>query len=152
MSIPTRKLNLRSEDDIIAEVNRLRKGYRKTGNWSLPQISWHVGTLIDKYLAPPVSATPTPDETTKKVGFVDAMLKTRQSPPGFEAPPQLVASPDLTDAAVDHFIESLKKMKTYAHPLVGMGPCGPVKIEEFRQVHCVHAEHHLGFLTPTTGT
>src|SRR5258706_14456029 len=78
------------------------------------------------------------------------MLATRQSPPGFQAPPSLVPSADLTDAAVDHFIESLNKLKAYPNALVGMGPCGPVSIEEFRQVHFVHAEHHLGFVIPTT--
>jgi Protein of unknown function (DUF1569) len=145
-----RQLNFQNEDQVIAEVVRLRHGYRQLGNWSLPQACWHLYMLIDKYLAPPENPTPTPEQTAKKIGFVDQMLKTRKSPPGFQAPPQLTPSPELTEDAVDHFIQSLFTMKEYPHALAGMGPVGPVTIEEFRQVHFVHAEHHLGFLVPTT--
>lgn len=39
-----RTLDFKSEDDVIAEVSRLRQGYVQSGSWNLPQICWHLNT------------------------------------------------------------------------------------------------------------
>ena len=42
---------LKSIDEAIAEIDRLRKGYRKTGNWSLPMTARHMVLTIRPLLA-----------------------------------------------------------------------------------------------------
>lgn len=146
-----RKLSLESEQDVIDEVARLRRGYRQAGNWNLAQVCWHVGLPVEKFLAPPVpmDLAPTPEQAAKKAGFVDYIVAHRAPPPGVrEAPPSFVPSATLTPAEVDRYVESLKRMAAYPHPKVMMGPIGPVTIAEFRACNVFHAAHHLAFLVP----
>src|SRR5439155_12435353 len=82
---PTRRvLSFASEDGVIAEVARLRRGgYRQVGNWSLPQIAWHLVIPLDQYLTPPASpdAQPTPEQRAMKERFVDFIVTHGELPP-----------------------------------------------------------------------
>ncbi len=150
-----RKLDFQTEDQVVAEVERLRKGYRKKGNWTMSQICWHIGLAIDKYLAPPVpmDLQRTPDQEAIKVAFVDYIIAEKAPPPSAsKAPDAFVPPANLTIAEIDRYIALLMKMKTYPHPKVMMGPIGPVTIEEFRLCNIFHAAHHLAFLEPIIPT
>ena len=35
-----RTVTFNSEDDALAEIATLKRGYRKHGNWTLPQACW----------------------------------------------------------------------------------------------------------------
>jgi hypothetical protein len=142
-----RQLRFQTEDDAIAEIERLRASrYKKLGSWSLPMICWH----LDMPLDPPTRTKPTPAEEQRQRDFIDVILTKGKPPPKSEAPPDRVPSETAGDADVDHFIATLRTLKSYPHSHVAMGPFGPVLTEHVRALMLMHAAHHLGFLVPTS--
>jgi hypothetical protein len=144
-----RRLRFASEDDALAELARLRKGCRPLKNWSMAGICWHLSFPMIRFTSPPASPVATPQEAAMKANFVDVILKTGRPPAGYEAPPELVPPPGCTESEIDRLEGALRKLKGYTHPLVGMGPFGPVPIGEYRQFMLGHCAHHLGYLVPT---
>jgi hypothetical protein len=149
-SIGRRALRLECEDDVLRELGRLRRGYVQGGKWTLAQIAWHVGLPIEKHLSPPPpGAQRTPEQEAIKVRFVDHIIATGTPPPGAkDAPPNFIPPETASDADIDRYEATLKRMKEYPHDRVMMGPIGPVTIAEFRACNIVHAVHHLSFLHP----
>jgi hypothetical protein len=144
-----RRLKFDSIDEVIAEIARLRPGYRQLRNWNLPMMGRHITLTIERFLMPPANSVPTPDEAARKAAFVDVVLATFRPPPGLIPPPDLMPPPDCTEADIDRAISALEKLKSYPHPLVAMGAMGPVSIDEFRRLNLIHIAHHLGYLIPT---
>ncbi|MEO6434293.1 MAG: DUF1569 domain-containing protein [Tepidisphaeraceae bacterium] len=142
-----RRLSFRSEDDVLAEVERLQKGdHTKLANWSLPMICWHLSLAGEPM--PPSSTTPTPEQDAMRKGLIDVILETGAPPPGFEAPPEMTPSADSTDTDVERFKSALRASKAFAHTHVDFGSFGPVPIERARRLLLMHSAHHLGFLIP----
>jgi hypothetical protein len=142
-----RQLRFANEDEAIAEIERLRASrLEQRGNWSLPMICWHV----DMPLEPPQRTKPTPAEEQRQRDFIDVILTTGKAPAKFEAPPDRVPPATASDADVDHFISTLRKLKAYPHTHVALGAFGPVLTEHIRALVLGHAAHHLGFLVPTS--
>jgi hypothetical protein len=151
MTAPTRPLQFDTEQQVIDEITRLRRGYRQAGNWNLAQICWHVGRPIALFLAPPepMDIAPTPEQAQKKAGFVDYIVTHRKAPPGVkDAPPPMVPPPTAGPADIDQYLAQLDRLRDYPHPKVMMGPVGPVTAAEFRACNLFHATHHLAFLVP----
>lgn len=144
-----RQLTFASVDDALADVAQLRRGYDRLGTWSLPQICWHLGIIVERFLKPAAAnAVATPEQAARKVAFVDAILN-GTAPKVGEAAPSLVASADVGDEAIDLFDAQFRRLRDFPHPFTDMGSCGPVTIDEFRTCHLYHAAHHLSFLVPT---
>lgn len=145
-----RALQFKSEDEAIAEVDRLRRGYRRHGKWSLGQIAWHLALPMSKHLEPaPPGAQPTPEQTAIKAGFVDVIVQTGKPPAHAKtAPPSFMPPETAGDADIDNFKSQMLRMKQIDYPMVAMGPIGPVPTAEVRLCHLAHASHHLSFLTP----
>ena len=149
MSDGRRKLSFNSEDDVIAEVDRLRAaGCRPRGKWSLPMTCRHLAVGLESILRPPASSTPTPEQAERKKGFVDVLLRTGKPIPGFQSPPHMVPPDDCNDAEVDRLKAALLKLKRYEHDFVDFGPFGPVSTDEARRLTLVHSAHHLSHLDP----
>jgi hypothetical protein len=145
-----RTLSFANEDEAIAEIDRLRAGgYRKTKNWTLAMMCWHVGGGVDQILTPPASPRPTPEQAAKKRGFIDVILTTGRPPGKFEAPPEITPKPDCPETEIDRYRAGLLKLRDYPHALVDFGPFGPVPIAEVRKLMLMHTAHHLSFLIPT---
>lgn len=145
-----RRLNFANEDEMLVDLARLRKGYRKLGNWTLPMTSRHLAIVIERSLMPPASPTPTPEQAARKAAFVDVLLKTRRPPAGFTPPPDIMPTPECDDAEIARLEEACRRLKAYPHALVLMGPFGPVPIDEFREITLMHSAHHLALLIPTS--
>jgi hypothetical protein len=146
-----RRLEFRTEVEVLAEVARLRRGWRRRGNWTLPQVAWHLASLIEKFLESPAdpAARRTPQQEALKAGFVDYIIAHGKPPPhATTAPPAFTPPSSATDADIDRFEHQLRRLKAYPHALVEMGPIGPVAIEECRACHLAHAAHHLSFIEP----
>lgn len=145
-----RSLAFTCEDDVIADLAWLRRGYMQAGNWSLPQASWHLSLLIEKYLEPPAdpNAKPTEEQAKKQAGFF-TKARTPGGFAGMTAPPPVCPPANCTEADVDRFIAQLRRLKAYPGDIVEMGPLGPAPIAECRNAHVAHAAHHLSFLIPT---
>jgi len=61
-----RLIRFASEDDVIADVQSLRKGYKRVGSWSLPQMAWHLNQAVLARMKPGPHAADTPEQTERK--------------------------------------------------------------------------------------
>jgi hypothetical protein len=141
-----RKLKFADADAVAAEVKRLRKGYRKTGEWSLPQMCQH----LDKAIR--FSMKPAPDRKVKrgpvKWAQLKAILMVGRLPSGIKAPDRVIPPVDTPDSAIDEFLGALEELKNFKgefgpHPMLGR-----IKHRDFVRLHLVHCAHHFGFLSP----
>lgn len=148
--LPGRRVGLwlTSEDEVIAELARLRRGHRRLGGWTLAQACWHVGELIEKFLRPGTpGATPTPEQAAVQARFFSKAREPRGFD-GVDAPAAFQPAAACGDDAIDRTVALYKALKSFPHAVVDMGPIGPASIAECRRVHLAHASHHLSFFVP----
>jgi len=145
---PPRVLKFDNLDQVVAEVEKLRKGYRKTGVWTLPQTCGHLAAVMEFSLTPPPpGAVATPEQTARRQDFIKSIQAGRSGK--FSAPPTTVPSPDAGDDQIDRFLADIKTLKEFPHKEVMMGPLGPAPVGDAIAAHLAHAAHHLGFLLPS---
>jgi hypothetical protein len=145
-----RALDFRAFDEVVADLDRLKHGYTKGGNWDLGQACWHLNALIRGSLDG-FTGKPAP-WIARLFGplFVRWMLKKRRMPAGFKTPAQF-EPPAIADEAAEvwqlmQLIERFQKHTGALHP----SPfAGPLTNEQWRELHLVHCSHHLSFLHPT---
>lgn len=142
-----RKLNFATEMDVLADVAHLRAGYTRAGQWSLPQIAFHLNAPLERSLVPPDTQEPTPQQQ-ERLRLIDQWLVDRFAT-YIETSPEMTPPPDVTDAAIDTYLDSLRRLRLYPHSHATSAFFGPVPIDKWRQLQLVHAAHHLGFLSPT---
>jgi hypothetical protein len=135
--------------DVLADVDRLRRGgYRKVGQWTLPQACHHLATVISGNLTPPPNDDPpTPEQLAMKAKFFGMVQGGMPEgiPSGATTPPQAC-----DDTSIDALAAAFAALDAYPHARLMVGRCGPVPTDEVRQLHLHHCAHHLSFLEPTT--
>lgn len=148
MSEPTRReLSFRSEDDVIADAENLRRGYAKTGAWSLPQICWHLEKGVRLRMAP----GPHPPNTPEQDGRASLAKQVLASGklPKLDAPEPMQPPPDAGDAAIDSFISVLREFKAFPGPIAPHRLFGHLPEADARRLNLIHCAHHLSYLVPT---
>jgi hypothetical protein len=149
MSDPVQRrqpLSYSTEADAVADVRRLRSGYRKAGNWSLPQASRHLAAAIERTLAGPDPTVPPAPVDPAAIGFFRSVLSTGQIPSGR---PTAAAPPaDCDDRDVDRLLAALDQLAALDHP-VETARFGTISAADARRFHRIHAAHHLSHLVPT---
>ncbi len=148
-----RELDLRSADEVIAEIERLRDGgYAKSKRWNLTQICQHLHETMQGAMDGFGFRLPWILRVIAKKIFFRA-LKTRKLASGAPTFRQLkpTASPGEDDSKViDQCIATIRKADQFDgsvedHPLVdGMS------VDQWRDFMWLHASHHLAFLQPKT--
>jgi hypothetical protein len=135
---------------VLADVDRLRRGgYRKVGQWSLPQVCQHLATTVGGNLVPPpADAEPTPEQMAMKAKFFGIVLN--GAPEGMALAPDRVPPASCDDTAIEALASAFAAFAAYPHDKLLVGRCGPVPVGEVLQLHLAHAAHHLSFLEPTT--
>lgn len=145
-SLPTRTLAFATCGDALAEIARLRRGYDKTKNWSLPQMSVHLADLMELAKDEPPTGDPTPEQAAMQAGFVDPLLAGGPIPQGGgpNDPPA-----DAGNDQVDRLEAAFRKLDAYPHDRITNDMLGPMPTDKWRRLSLIHAAHHLGFLVPT---
>lgn len=143
-----RTLKFANADAVAAEVGRLRKGYNRSGEWSLPQICKHLDVAMRFSMKPPKERKP-----PRKVGFLQwtqlrVILLTGRIPAGFPAPERIIPPDDTPESAIDEFLAALREWENFTgefnpHPMLGQ-----MSHREGVRLHLIHCAHHLGFLSP----
>ncbi|MDP9175838.1 MAG: DUF1569 domain-containing protein [Planctomycetota bacterium] len=144
-----RPLQFNSVDEIIQEVKALREGYTASGNWSLPQIAWHLNATLTYFMGPgpfPPAITPSPEV----LQVLKLILATGRLPMPIQAPPRIVPCPSCNEADIDSYLASLERYKTFAGPYPPHPLFGPLSNEDARKLSLIHAAHHLSHLEPAT--
>lgn len=144
-----RTLVLPSYDDITAEVQRLAVGgYTPTGNWNLSQICDHLNQLMSRSLDGFPEKVPWIIRVTVGRYYRHQWIAKRNFAAGLPTLKPFLPTCQPDDPApiaeLTRLIERLKAAKTlHPSPFLGL-----LSLDEWRTLHCVHAAHHLSFLTP----
>jgi hypothetical protein len=146
MTPAKRKLKLADVDAITAEVRQLRKGYTQAGNWTLPQVCWHLDVVLKRWTS---NGPPPPPALLPEADKVLAKVLAEWELPKINAPEAILPPATATDADVDRYLESLERFKSFRGPFAPHRLFGPIPFDDFMRLHHIHAGHHLGYLIPT---
>lgn len=145
-------LKFADEAAMLADLGALRRGYERVGNWSLPQIAWHLTTALPRPLAAATEAdvdalTDAQRDRQKRWNFYIAH---RHPPAGFQAPSNLLPPADAGDAAVDSLESLLREFAAFKGEFV-VSAAGAMPIARARGFVLAHGAHHLAYLKPSAG-
>lgn len=141
-----RKLKFATTEEAAAEVERLRKGYKQLGEWSLPQMCRHLELAIHYSMQP---APERKNETKFTQWLLLKIILLFKRIPAGQANSKRITPPDeVPESAIDEFKDELKKMDEFKgefspHPMLGK-----IKHKDYVKLHLIHCAHHFGFLVP----
>ena len=143
-----REIQFNSVADIVADVRKLRKGYETAGQWTLPQVSYHLNRTLLSSMKPGPYPDDTPEQIAAKPG-VRTMLMTGKIPPGIVAPSETAPPATVPESAIDEFLETLVRFDHYHKPLAPHWRFGRMDDGDRRRHQLLHCAHHLSHLVPT---
>ena len=148
---PRRRQELRfnSEDDVVADVNRLRRGYVRAGAWSLPQICCHLDKSMQYRMRPGPFEPTTPEQAARR-DQLQQILSTGRLPDGQTAPDTMMPPADCGEDAIDAFLARLEQFRNFPGPIAPHRLFGHLSDADARKLNLFHCAHHLSYLTPTT--
>lgn len=146
-----RTFDFRTGDEVIAEIERLRKvGYVKTKNWNLTQACEHLTATMNGGMDGFGFRLPWVLRATIMKGVFNRMLRTRKMSSGptlKRLKPKTDDGPD-NEGIIDNCIAAIERAKTFAGPLDDYPFLDHLDVEDWQQFMWMHAAHHLGFLIP----
>jgi hypothetical protein len=154
MNEPTQTASRREElrfanvADVIADVQQLRRGYGQTGNWSLPQICWHLETATRLRMTPGPFPANTPEQDARRERLRE-ILATGRLPSGIDAPAPAIPPSNVDESAIDSLIATLTRWDEYTGPIAPHRLFGNMPEADLRKLNLIHCAHHLSYLVPT---
>jgi hypothetical protein len=149
MTRQRREIFFNTEDDVIADVNRLRRGCTKHGSWSLAQTCQHLTKAVHARMQPG-PFPPDTDEQKARRPVADKTLATGKLPDGLQAPPAFLPAAECSDGEIDAFIAAMEKFKAYRDPIAPHRLFGKLPDADARKLNLIHCAHHLSYLTPAS--
>ena len=141
-------VNYRTEDEVIADVQRLRRGYAQAGAWSLPQMCAHLDKAVQFRMQPGPFAPDTPEQIEKK-RQIPGILAAGKLPDGIPAPEPMLPPADCGEASIDAFVVTIERYKSFPGPTAPHRIFGQLAEPDARRLNLIHCAHHLSYLTPT---
>jgi hypothetical protein len=147
----TRRIGLqyKSEDDIIADIRNLRRGYEKAGAWSLQQVCYHLERAVEMRMKKGPFEPDTPDQIQRQ-GALRPIFATGALPHGIVAPPEMAPPDDASDASIDRCITALERLRDYKGQIAPHRFFGQLSDSDARKLNLIHCAHHLSYLVPTS--
>lgn len=142
-----RTLNFTAVDDVIADVQTLRRGYERVGQWTLPQACRHLDRIMSGSMKPGPHPDDTPEQTARKP-MLDTMMATGQIPNGLVAPDEMTPAADTPESAIDEFLTTLEQFAAFHGPLAPHRLFGTLPDDVRRRHQLIHCAHHLSYLVP----
>jgi Protein of unknown function (DUF1569) len=150
-----RTLRFNSLAEILADVETLARAQdvRAIGNWSPGQVVDHLATVMNKSIDGFTARPPGVVRFFLRLIFKKRLLA-RTMAPGFRLgrrmEEELVLPAVSLEVGVEHFRRAYQRLQTETprseHPAIGA-----LTPAEWEQLHCRHAELHLGFLSCRAG-
>jgi hypothetical protein len=147
MSTP-RDLEFTSEQQIIDDVQRLRRGWQAVGNWTLPQACYHLGLAPQNFLRQPAEIEPNAEQKRRQERLAQ-LNASGAMPRGLPIAPGTEPPPDAGDGAIDQLMAGMQALAAYRNSHADFGPFGPVPTEMFRQFIYLHSANHLSNFYPS---
>lgn len=144
-------LSFASEAGVIADIERLRRGFVAAGNWSLEQVCWHLAKTIPIRPSAGDASVPLNADEQKMQEVMDGMIRAGGPPPGFESPAQIVPPANCEASAIDDLVKRLEAFGKFDAPFVQLHGFGAVPTVKARQMILGHSARHLAFLRPIVG-
>jgi hypothetical protein len=134
-------------NDVVAELRH--HGYTRLGEWTLPQVCFHLAATIEPALRPPATTEQTPGQAAAwRERFAEASVPGGLKP-GRPCPnPALDPPPHCGDEQFDRLAAAYRAFAAYPHSHVTSLTFGPLPVDQSRRFHLAHASHHLSFLLP----
>ncbi len=145
-------------DEMLADAETLAKdGYTKQGKWSLGQACGHVAIWM-RY---PIEGFPKPPLVIRAIfGLMNLTGYTKRTSArilqegfsgGMPTAPQTVLADTTEDqAGITQLREAVQLVKNHSGSLHPSPLFGEMDMATHTKVCLLHAEHHLGYLTPKT--
>ena len=137
-----RTLKYADLDAMLADIARLRRGYTKGGNWSLPQMAWHINLAYPTPLKAESEQTPLTEAQVARQARWDHYISHGKPPEGFEAPKELLPSETCDESDVDALVQRIHDLKAlggrFIHAAAGVMP-----VERARGFMLAHGAWHL---------
>lgn len=150
MAATRRPLDLRSLDDVIAEVQRLSDGgYTPTGAWNLSQVCEHLRETMRIGMDGDEPRLSWP--MRKVFGCVFwYVLRKRSMMTGAPTIPRLTPKEMSEDdpAMIEACLATLAEARDFAGPLPPSPLMDGMTLEKWKDLMVIHAQHHLRFLQP----
>ena len=147
-----RPLRFSGFSEVADEVRRLRTGrYERAGQWSLEQACRHLDQSMQFAMRPGPHPANTPDQDANWPKF-DAIVASGVLPSGIPAPAHVTPPAECDAAAIDGFLETLRRFEAFP------GPYGPHRLfgnltrEQVQRLALIHCAHHLSHLVPSAAT
>jgi hypothetical protein len=145
-------LRYESLDDVMPDVERLLKGHKTLGNWSLAQICRHLATVMRRVVDLPAS---TPVDPSKWVPEEEkrAVLDSGLLPEGLPGLPELMPTETLGAAEeAEGLRAAIAHYKASNGPVIPHRIFGPLSKAEWDKLQLIHFAHHLSFAVPVGST
>jgi hypothetical protein len=142
-------VRFKDEDEVIADVQRLRNGYAQAGSWSLPRMAWHLNQATQARMKPGPHAPDTPEQTARKPLMQQVLAMNGYLPNGIMAPDPMQPPANVPESTIDDLIASLKQLKAYKGEIAPHRLFGHIPDAEARKLNLIHCAHHLSYLVPT---
>jgi hypothetical protein len=146
-----RELRLPSYDAVLTEAEALlAAGYARAGSWSLGQICHHLANVMEMSLDGFPSRFPWPVRLVARWFVLGRILKHRVFRRRFPAP-QFLQPPASSEerAGLERLGAVIGRLKGHVGMMQPSPVFGRLSVEQWREVHLWHCEHHLSFLLPT---
>jgi hypothetical protein len=143
-----RQLSFNSEDEVIADVQRLRRGCVQHGGWSLPQMCAHLDKSVQSRMRPGPFPPNTPEQDAREPQFRGILVSGRL-PDGIAAPDTMMPPPQCGEDAIDALLATLTTFKRFPGPIAPHRLFGQLSDADARRLNLIHCAHHLSYLTPT---
>lgn len=146
-----RRLDFRTPAEAMAEIDRLAaEGYRALGRWDLGQIcrhlSYYTRGALDGFSGPKL---PAPLRWVARKLMLPRALKSRQMAKNLRTLPTSVYPPGGDASEAIEELRSLFRRLDEETGAVHPSPLfGTLTRDQWRELHLIHASHHLGFLIP----
>jgi hypothetical protein len=149
MNMNRRPLDFRTFDEVRADLDRLRAGYQKGGNWSLGQVCNHLAIFVRGSLDG--FTGPRPPWFLRMIGpfLLRRMIKNRRMPEGVKVPAHFQPQASAEDSReVQELQDLLRRFEKHQGPLHPSPLGGELSYDTWRELHLIHCAHHLSFLQP----
>ena len=160
-----RRLHFSSLAEAASDARELQDGYLRCGRWSLAQVCDHLSLFMTYSIEGfPGRRLPGPIGFALRTMLLNDWMMRRPMPSGMPAPDYL--QPPETETAVvggtyeaateadaeaaARFRDACLLVTTHEDDWRPSPLFGKLSPERWRRVHLKHAEHHLGFLVPTS--
>ncbi len=148
--MPQRPLDFKTFAEVRSELDRLHQsGYEKLGQWDLAQVCDHLAFFIRGSLDGFTFRVPWLFKVLFGKMVLRRILTQRRMKPGVFTPQKPLPSSGGDEAAavarLKGLLDRLEGLSGELHPSPFFGRLTP---DEWRQMHLIHAGHHLSFLSP----